>query len=207
MKKLVLSLLLLFPAVLFAQEEEVKATFESFKAAMVDGDTDAVLGLTSSSSMDYYTNMLDLVLYADSAKVAGLPLIQKIGVLGTRVRIPKEDLMGMDGEAFFRYNIDNNKQNAQQIQMLGIGDVMAVDDNTAQGQVTANGQALPMSINFIQESSGWKIDMASLENMSEGQLTQIIQQSGMDFNQFIKMAMAQQGMEVDDTIWQPMAEK
>ncbi len=207
MKKLVLSLLLLFPAVLFAQEEEVKATFESFKAAMVDGDTDAVLGLTSSSSMAYYTNMLGLVLYADSAKVAGLPLIQKIGVLGTRVRIPKEDLMGMDGEAFFRYNIDNNKQNAQQIQMLGIGDVMAVDDNTAQGQVTANGQALPMSINFIQESSGWKIDMASLENMSEGQLTQIIQQSGMDFNQFIKMAMAQQGMEVDDTIWQPMAEK
>ncbi|MCA6073801.1 hypothetical protein [Fulvivirga sedimenti] len=207
MKKLVLSLLFLFPAVLFAQEEEVKATFDSFKAAMVEGNTDAVLALTSASSMEYYSNMLDMVLYADSAKVAALPLIQKIGVLGTRVRIPKEDLIGMDGESFFRYNIDNNKQNSQQIQMLGIGDVMSVDDNTAQGQVTANGQALPMSINFVQEGSDWKIDMSSLENMSEGQLNQIIQQSGMDFNQFLKMAMAQQGMEVDDSIWQPLAEK
>jgi len=207
MKKLLTILILLVPAITFAQEEDVKNTFEAFKTAMSNGNSDEVLKLASTSSVDYYDNMLDMILYGDSAEVAKLPLVQRIGVLGSRARIPKDTLMDMEGKDFLQYSMDANKQNAQQIQMLGIGDVLVGDDNTASGQVTMNGQALPMSISFVEEGGDWKIDMSSLENMGEGQLQNMMSQSNMDFNQFLKMALSQQGITADDSIWQPLAER
>ena len=207
MKKILLILLFIIPAGLYAQQAEVQQAFEDFKAAMMNANSDEVLKMASSSSLDYYNNMLDRILYADSATVAKLPLIQKIGVLGTRARVPVDTLIGMSGKDFLQFSLNSSKQNAQQMQMLSIGEVMKVDDNIAQGQLSANGQALPMSVNFIDEGGAWKIDMESLENMSEGQLQMMMSQSGMDFNQFLKFALSQQGITVDNSIWQPMAER
>lgn len=207
MKKLIIMAVFFFPAALFAQEEEVKNTFEEFKTAMTGGNSGDVLALASSSSVAYYDELLDMILYADSSKVAKLPLIQRIGVLGTRARVPVDTLIGMEGQDFLQYSMNANGNNAQQMQMLGIGDVLVNEDNTASGQVTANGQPLPMSITFVEEGGEWKIDMSSLERMGEGQLQQMMSQSGMDFNQFLKMALAQQGITVDDSIWHPLAER
>ena len=67
MKKVIIIAILLFPAALFAQEEEVKNTFEEFKSAMTGGNSGDVLALASSSSVEYYDDLLDLILYADSS--------------------------------------------------------------------------------------------------------------------------------------------
>ena len=207
MKKVIIIAMLLFPAALFAQEEDVRNTFEEFKSAMIGGNSGDVLALASSSSVDYYDNMLDMILYADSSKVAKLSLVQRLAVLGTRARVPVDTLIDMNGQEFFQFSMDAGGSNAEGLKILGIGDVLVNDDNTASGQVTANSQPLPMSITFVEEGGEWKIDMASLERMSEGQLQQMMTQSGMDFNQFLKMAMAQQGITVDDSIWHPLAER
>ena len=205
MKKLFTFLLALTVLPVFGQQEAIKSAFSEYKTAMVSNDIDAVLDITCKSSFVYYEMLIDYALNADSAKVAGMSFMDRMSVLGTRIQIPKDKLVGMNGESYVRYGLENGLTNSQALNAIDVGEVTMEGENKAQAQVTYMQQPLPAQMTFLQEGGKWKFDATSMLKFSEDMILQQIGGMGMSENEFIMQALTQAaGGSLSDDIWQPL---
>ena len=185
MKKVFILFLAVISVPVFGQQDEIKAAFSEYKTAMVGNNIDGVLDITSKNSFDYYEMLIDYALNADSAKVAGLSFMDRMSVLGTRIQIPKDALIGMDGPSYVRYGLENGLTNSAALNAIDVGDVTMEGDSKAQAQVMYMSQPLPAKMTFLQEGGKWKFDATSMLKFSEDMILQQI--GGMDMTENVKI--------------------
>jgi hypothetical protein len=205
MKKLLIVLMTIVVIPVFGQQEDVKTAFSDYKTAMVSNDIQGVLDITSKNSFEYYEMLIDYALNADSAEVAGLSFMDRMSVLGTRIQIPKDKLVGMDGASYVRYGLENGLTNSAALNAIDVGEVTLEGDNKAQAQVTYMSQPLPAQMTFVQEGGKWKFDATSMLKFSEDMILQQIGGMGVSENEFIIQALTQAaGGSLSEDIWQPL---
>lgn len=205
MKKILLVAFMALSVSVFGQQAEVKQAFDDYKSSIIAGDIDGVLASTSQTSFEYYEMLIDYALHADSSKVAALSIIDRMSVLGTRMKIPMQDLQKMDGKGYVRYGIENQMSNAAAFQSIDVGEITMDGADKALGQVMYGVQALPAQMTFMKESGAWKFDASSMVKMSEGALLQQLASAGMSEQDFLMSSLAQaNGGQVPNDIWLPL---
>ncbi len=186
-----------------SDEKEVNACFESYKSAILEDRGEDAVNVVSSNTIDYYKKMLDISLYADSAEVAGLNVIDKMTVISVRHRVPPTEIEGMDGRSFFVYAIKNGMVGKNSVMNVEIGEIK-VREGFATGQMVNNGQETPIAFSFYNED-GWKIDLSSIFPSTNAGLEQYLTELEITDTEWILQAMEMlTGTPPGDDIWQPM---
>jgi hypothetical protein len=189
----------------FAQKSEeklVRKAFENYKIAVQNQQGEKAVQFVSQKTIDYYSNMLELVKTADSIKIEALSFIDKMMVLLVRHRVPEEEILNFNGKSFVAYAI--NAGMIGKVSNLSIGEV-TINGNEAKGQFIVNKQKTPLDFVFYKENEQWEMDLTSLLPISEMALKKVIEESGQSENEFLfSLLEMTTGTKPDNTIWQPI---
>lgn len=204
---IVLSLLLTLAISGFGQnvgEEQVRATFDGYKTAIVNGKGEEAIRYIDSKTMMYYNHLLDLIKNADFAKLNRLPITDKILILSIRHRLSREKILSFDGRKLLAYSITSKMAGKSDVSGLNIGNVTIVG-NFAKGEVEFGGRKTEYSLHFYNEEGQWKMNQTSLLYMPQNILKKMAVDSGKSENDFIFMLLkGLTGKTPGKDIWQPI---
>ena len=209
MNNLLTGILILISLTTFAQSdaELVRKTFSNYKKFILEGKGVEAAKWVDNKTISFYDKMLNMSLYADSASVQDLGIIDKLTVLSVRHRVPVEELLPMNGRDFFAYAIDHGMVGKNSVMTIEIGEVK-VEGNFANGQMVSNGQKSPLYFQFNKEEGEWKLDITSLFPASNAGLKQMIESEEMTDNEFIFQTLEMlTGKTVSESIWQPLKKR
>lgn len=158
MKKHILFIFLLqvFGNSLFGQKQEeqaVKSAFEKYRADILNDLGEEAFKDVDSRTVKYYGDLLEWIKNSDSLEVEALSVLDKMSVLMIRNKMPKEDLLAMDGKQLFIYAVNEG--------MVGKGSVsiLAFDKLIADSGKSENEFLIPLieaSISKKMNPESWK---------------------------------------------------
>lgn len=187
-----------------SETDLIKKTFAEYKRSILAGEGEEAIKWVDSHTLNYYDQMLETAVTADSADVQKLGLMDKLTVLTARHRIPKEEALEMRGRDFFIYAIDKGMVGKSSVMNVEIGKVK-VDGDSGSGQVIVNGREVPLFFDFSRENDLWKLDITSIFVATNAGLKQMLAENGTTDNEFILQALEMlSGKPVRDDIWQPL---
>lgn len=142
--------------------------------------------------------------HADSLEIEALTILDKMTVLIMRNKMPKEELLTMDGKKMFIYAVNNGMVGKGSVSNNSIGKV-AVNGNFASGQFISKGRETEIYFHFYKEDGAWKVDLTSLFPISILALDKVIADSGKSENEFIiPLIEASTARKLDSSAWKPL---
>ncbi|MCI0750654.1 MAG: hypothetical protein L0Y35_02345 [Flammeovirgaceae bacterium] len=187
-----------------AEVQSIKSTFDNYKKSILEDKGSEAIRWVDAKTLAYYEKILYASIHADSAEVQDLGLMDRLIVITVRHRVPKSEVLAMDGKGFLIYSINKGMIGKNSVLTIDIGEVK-VSGNFANGQVVSNGQPSPLYFQFNKEGTDWKIDLTSLFPASTMGLKRMISENGMTENEFIFQAMEMlTGKLPGNEVWHPL---
>jgi len=183
----ILTLLLSVTIACYGQKSDqrlVKQTFNSYKSAILNDKGDEAIKFVDSRTIKYYSDILELVKNADSAKVNSLSLLDKLLVFTIRHLISKEDILSFSGKGLLVYSIKSGMVGKNSVANNSIGNV-TINNDFAKGQLITNGQEDPFYYHFYKEGGQWKIDLTSIISNSTLAFKKMVEESGQSENEYL----------------------
>lgn len=188
------------------EQKLVKQSFDKYKAAILTDKGEEAVKYVDSRTVNYYSYILDLVKTADSTKVKGLSITDKLMVFSVRHRTPKEEISKFDGISLLQYAIKSGMVGKSSVANNAIGTV-TITGKFAKAPLIANGQKTPLHFHFYKEDNQWKIDLTALFPYSNMVLKNMVNESGKSENEFIFYMLEMiTGKEPGAEIWQPLVQ-
>ena len=192
------------PQVVIASEAAVQEVFDSYRTAILERDTDSAYNAIASKTKTYYSDMLGHVLESDAATVEALPILDQLIILRSRHQISAEELVAMNGESYFKYAVDRGWIDSGSVKQVEIAEIV-ISGETATSKIQKDGQVAPIGFRFDREFDGWKIDLTSILDISEGAMQRLIRESGMSQTEFLTFLIESVSeTKVQDSVWQPL---
>ena len=208
MKKKLTYLLLLLTISIFGQEnseQTVKQTFENYRQAILNDQGDKAISYLSSNTFDYYGTILEETKKADSIRLEELSLIDKLMVLIIRHRTPSDKIKSFDKNTLIVYAFNEGMIGKETVENYAIGEVFFENENTAKGQLLVQNTPVPTSFRFYKENNEWKVDITSVMPGTNTAFEKMIENSGMEENEFIFLILENLTSErPDKSIWKPI---
>ncbi|MBI1742490.1 hypothetical protein HYR54_05415 [Candidatus Acetothermia bacterium] len=188
-------------------EAAVRASFNSYKAALKAHDGKAAVTFVDKNTLNYYDKMLDLALRGTRESVLELSILDKLMVLTIRHNLPLELVKQMSSKSFFVYSVkegliaDNSTINGLRIEHI------MVSGTTASGDATTTGGKVPPNTKWIfhKEDGHWKLDLTSIFPVINWALEQAVHASGLSVEEFLfKILKSISGKPVKDAVWEPL---
>lgn len=203
----IVMLLALSPSMGIAQSQEenqVRQVFDKYKKAILNDRGSEAVTCVDSSTIQYYSRMLDLARHADSATIENAGLFDKFMVLAIRQRTSREEIMRFDGRGLLQYAIESGMVGKNSVAGNSIG-VVEIDRYFARGQLVANGETTDVYFDFNKENGQWKIDITSVFKISERVIRDMYLQSGQSENEYLLSLLEMvSGSKAGPEIWQPV---
>jgi hypothetical protein len=211
MKKLLLTLFIgLFFIQVNAQEKAKKAVrncFTNYKEAILNDKGQEAVEHLSVKTINYYNNILDLSLHADSNKMEELRLMDKFMVLALRHRTPIDKLRSFDGRKTLIFAIEKGMIGKNSVARNEIGEV-SIDKNKAEAQAIINNQPTPIQFVFYKENDDWKLDLTSIFSISSKGFEQLIKSQDKSENEYLLYLLElTTSIKVSNDIWKPIGDK
>ena len=200
-------LLLLSAQLTYGQKSEeklVKKSFDNYKSAILNDKGEEAVMYVDSRTIKYYSDILEHVKTADSAKVETLSILDKLMVFSFRHRTSKNDILSFDGKSLLVYAIKSGMVGKNGIANNSIGEVI-IESEFAKGEFLANGQKAPLYFHFYKEEGQWKIDLTSLFPVSTMVIKKMADEKGGNKNDYLFLLLEIiTGKKPGTEIWQPI---
>jgi hypothetical protein len=180
---------LFFISFIFCQAQKnegqaINKVFEKYKSAILNDKGEEAASYVDSRTIQYYSDILNLVKTADSSKVDSLTILDKLMVLAIRHRTSKADLLSFDGRKLLIYAINSGMVGKNSIADNTLGEVV-IDKAFARAQIRNKGKTSPIYFHFYKEENNWKLDLTSIFSTSSVAFTKMISESGQSENAYL----------------------
>ena len=201
MKKILsLSFSILIGISVLAQKEDIKAiknVYATYNKATANKNAEEALRCLSTSSVEYYSQILTLSKTADSVSLAKLPIIDMFMTITIKARTEASLLCAMNtGEELLRHALREGMT----------GDINPIKEITVEGDTayaTVKGTTALVSHKFIKESTGWKIDLTYSFSVLSQRLETITQEYQLPKQLLCIATLKRSAIEIPETIWEP----
>ena len=205
LKTIVLLLAFTLPVCSFAGEpEDVHATFDGYKSAVLSQKGEAAVGFVTKGTVEEFQNYVNWALDADRKTLESLSLANRLQVVLIRHRVPAAELTKMDGKSCFVYAVDRDWIGKNGVIHLGLGKV-DISNERATAEATVGGEKTPLRMQFRKEGGQWRLDLKQLMQVANAGLVAMAKKEGITENELILvMAESVSGRKVPETIWDPV---
>jgi len=187
-----------------ATEQLVKNSFENYKKAILTDNANAALDEVDSRTKKYYRDLLAKIKTLDSAAVEKLPVVDKFTLLVIRHKLPKEEVLNMEGNDLFLYAIESGMVGKNSVSDNTIGKV-TIDGEFAKGQLVSKGKEVPFFIHFYKEDSKWRFNLTSLFPLANMSFKKLVADSGKSQTKFLTdLIEMMTGVKPEASIWKPL---
>ena len=192
---------------LFGQSNDVdlvKKAFADYKSAILNDQAEKALSVVDSRTKKYYTQILNDVKSADSAKINSLSIVDKITILGIRSKASKDEILKMKETDAFIFAVNNGMVGKNSVAGNSVGQI-TIDGKFAKAQLVASGQATDLYFNFYNEDKQWKLDLTALFPLTKQVFKKMIDDSGKSENEFLfNILEVLTGKKITSEIWKPI---
>ena len=201
MKKILsLSFSILIGISVLAQKEDIKAIknmYATYKKATANKNAEEALHCLTTSSVDYYSQLLTFSKTADSVSLANLPIVDMLMTLTIKARTEASLLCSMNtGEELLLNGLREGMT----------GDINPIKEITVEGDTayaTVKGTEALISHKFVKESTGWKIDLTYSFFVLSQRLDVIIQEYQLPKQLLCIATLKRSAIEIPENIWEP----
>ena len=186
-----------------ANTDAVSVAFEKYKSAILASDSETAYRMIDSNTKSYYKEIIKIILYADESQSKTLPPLAKIALIQGRHQIPKDELITMNAETYFKYSVEQGWIGKNSVSDMQIADIV-ISHDIATSKILKGGQTAPFGFTFRKEENAWKIDLTSILPRSDQAFKQVIQSSGKNENDYIFAIIEKlSGKKVQKSVWTP----
>ena len=206
MKRVLTIVALLFPFLVFAQNEanEVKKCFGFYRDAILQDRGGDAVNFVDSKTINYYNEVLQHVRNDDSVKLQHLSLFDRLMVLSVRHQLTKKELQGKNGKGLFTLSVQKGLISKASLQGTDLGEVN-IDKVTARGQMLVNKQKTPVFMNFYKENNVWKMNLTSTFEQTTESIQRMLKRSKKSENEFLLVLLkSANNVEPTRNIWKPL---
>lgn len=191
----------------FASNDEIITTFNNYRDALLNEDSDAAYNSIDSKTKKYYQKILNTVLYGKAEEVKQMSSIDKIFIIRSRHQIPPEELTTFNTESYFKYAVERGWIDKSSVTEIELADIV-VEGDTATTKIKKNGQIVPFGFTFRKENNQWKLDLTSIFSISNLAFQKAIEESGMSEDEFVfYLVEVVSNSTVNNSVWNPILEK
>ncbi|MEP6646379.1 MAG: hypothetical protein ABJC12_04770 [Saprospiraceae bacterium] len=183
---LILLSLLLSEISIFGQNqtEAIKEVFKNYKNAIMTDQENEAIDYMDSRTLDYYKNIRQLVIHADSVTLDAQPLLDKFTILNIRHIATKKQILAFDDKSIIAFVIKNGMMGKNTLEGFELGKI-TIKDKTAKAMIIADGEKSDKFYNFYSDGTHWKIDFTSLFPAEEKETDEVVKNSGKPVNEFM----------------------
>ena len=180
----------------------IQETFGQYRQAIADQKPDEIPNLVTQSTLDYFSELLDLALYATPSELEQRGLTDRMQVVVLRHRVPMSTLQSKASVDLLKFCVETGLL-GKSVAAVEIGEIRLNGDE-AEAQTVLNGQPLSVVLRFAREDDTWKIDMLSILSAGNEVLRSVAEERGLTEDDLIlQMVTRGSGMDVPKDIWQP----
>ncbi len=185
------------------EEEAVRACFQAYRTAILEGKGEVAVQYISQKTLDYYAEIRELALYQDAPRVMALDLMDRLMILSLRHRVGATRLQKMDAKQLFVYSVQNGWIGKDGIQRLRLAEI-TLEPRTAKAAYTFDGKETGLYLLFYKQHNAWSLDLTNVLRTGNAALVDALRQEGRDENEFIFNAIASvTGSRPPQSIWHP----
>jgi hypothetical protein len=186
------------------EEKLVRKSFDAYKAALLIENGDEAVKYVDSKTLEYYSEILEKTINADSQAVNSLGIMDKLMVLTIRHHASKGDILSFDSKSLLVYAFNEGMVGKESVANNTIGKV-DVEGTFAKGQLLVNGVKAPFSFSFNKEAGTWKIDLTSIFSIGSAAFSKMVEESGQNENDYLFMLLEMvTGNSPKAEIWNPI---
>lgn len=160
-------------------EKEINSAYENYKRSFANGNGLETANLVCKNTMVYYNSLHDLVLRADSNKLALSGLFERFTVLAIRQTVDWGRLRAMSGNDLFAYAVENGMI-GKNVAYTNIGNIVLKNNNLARAELIVGGKPTQKYINFYREDGRWRVDLLEMLTENGKSLKKMIEQPGVN---------------------------
>jgi hypothetical protein len=189
-------------------EHPVYLVFSEYKSAILQADAERALQAVDSSTLQYYSDVLNHALHSDESTVRALSTMDLLMVMTIRHRLTPEQIKGMDASSLFKHGVANGwtgKEGVMGVEVVRVD----VDGRVAAATFTSNGAESPVPFQFDKEGDEWKIDLTSIMGAGSSAFSQMAEQQGITDVELVSMLLEMvSGEKVDaESMWIPVNQR
>lgn len=143
-----------------AAQAAVRAAWDTYQVAVLDGDGAAAVDVLSKGTIDYYDELADAALHADHPALDQMPVLDVVTVLVARYEYPVDKLVGLNGRRFLELAIHDGLIDESTVAGLTF-DQVEISGSTARLTTSDTTQAL-RGVDMRKEGGRWKIHLVTL---------------------------------------------
>ena len=178
--------------------------FENYKTAVLNDKGDDAYNCVDSTTIKYYTDILEKAKHADYKIINSLKVLDKMTILTIRHYSTKEEILSFDIRNLFIYTIKKGMVGKNGVSKSSLGEI-TINGKSAIGQFVADGQKAPFGFKFNNEQGKWKIDITSIFDITAPLIEKNIRLSGLSENEFIFTILENlTGKKPNSEIWEPL---
>jgi hypothetical protein len=186
-------------------EEDIRFAFEQYKTAILSRNSGLAIKYLDQNTIDYYTDMLNLVKKGTKTEIQNRRLLDQMTVLIVRHLLDKAAISRLNsGTSMLDVAIKEGLIGEQSVSGLSVhsvkisGDVAYMELNTDHG-------VAPQKFKFVKEGGVWKMDLTSIFPESNIILESAVKDAGFTKEEFIFQVLeSQSGIKPTASIWEPL---
>lgn len=160
----------------------VVAAWESYRAAVLDGDGAAAVDVLSQGTIEYYDELAEAALHADQPALDRLPVMDALTVLIARYEYPPDRLVRLNGRRFLELAIHDGLIDEATVAGLTF-DEADISGPTARLTTSDTTQAL-RGLDMRKEGDRWKVHLMTVLREIGRSLDRSAAQQGMSPSTF-----------------------
>lgn len=195
-----LFVLLIFAGCAKKPADEVSATFQKYRTAVLNKDTEAAWATLDSRTTNFYSEVLQDALTVNRWGLLRLDFTHKFVVLRLRVEFPKQELQNMTAYDVFAVGITNDWLSKSSVEAMNGLQSVKINGNYA----TASLPEFPTEpgFYFIKEGAEWKLALWKNLELANASLANARMQNRQSEKDFITQMLREVSKnEVDERIW------
>lgn len=200
-----LALVALFTTVAVAHagtpDVEIRASFDRYKKAALDGNGPAAAAELDANTVHYYASLRTAALSAPD--IHGMPAPDKLIIVRMRHELSPDQLAAFDGRSILAYIIGKRWISSAQIGSGQIGKILVAGPR-ADAELLMNGKPTAEPLAYRKEKIGWRLDLTAKSALMAKSFATLVARMKLPEDELImNMVKDATGRPVPVTVWEP----
>jgi hypothetical protein len=183
---------------------QIQHCFNDFKAAIMRNNGEAAVNLVDSSTIKFYSTLLDKAENLDSLQLEKESMITKFEVFKIRLMITPMQVNQINGRRLLTMLINHGISGNGNIKSYTLGHI-TIRNDSAEAEKLSNNKRTPFIYLFSKENDFWKIRMTSSNTTTDIAFKQLAIDEGLTDNDYIyKLLEEIFRKKPSNDIWKPI---
>lgn len=187
-----------------APRDDVAATFEAYRSALLATDGEKAAEIVTQGSRDLYRHYANQALTLNHEALNQIHIADRLTIMLLRHSVERERLMMMSGGEIITYAVEKGWISKEGTAGIRLGNYQVAGDLATGTLLREDGSETPYKVEFLKEDGAWRLNLKKMLEFARIGIEYAVKQAGMSEDEFILALLEYStGERPGPDIWNP----